>query len=50
MDNAQGGYRYSSIEMRKSPNNKTWWAVGLLGLLTVGIFLFKGNQSSFQLQ
>ncbi len=50
MDNAQGGYRYPSIQMRKSPNNKTWWVVGLLALLTVGTFLFKGNLVSFQPQ
>ena len=50
MDNTQGGYRYPSIQMRKSPNNKMWWAMGLLALLTVGTFLFKGNLSSFQPQ
>lgn len=50
MDNAQGGYRYPSIQMRKSPNNKTWWVLGLLALLTAGTFLFKSNQSSFQPQ
>lgn len=50
MDNAQGGYRYPAIEMRKSPNNKTWWAIGLLAFLTLGIFLFKANQGSLQPQ
>lgn len=50
MGNARSGYRYPSIEMRKSPNNKTWWAVGLLALLTAGVFLFNGNQGNFQPQ
>lgn len=43
MDNAQSGYRYPSIEMRKSPNNKTWWAVGSLILLAAGIFFLSKN-------
>ncbi len=47
---SDSGYRYPSIEMRKTLNNKTWWAIGLLALLTVGLFLFKGNQGSFQAQ
>lgn len=50
MDNAQGGYRYPAIEMRKSPNNKTWWAIGLLALLILGILTFKSNQGSLQPQ
>ncbi|MDO8659482.1 MAG: HNH endonuclease signature motif containing protein [Candidatus Parcubacteria bacterium] len=50
MDNAQSSYKYSSIEMKRSPDNKTRWAIGLLALLTAGLFLFKGNLSSFQLQ
>ncbi len=50
MDNNQPGYRYSSIEMRKSPSNKTWWALGLLGLVTVSIFLFKGNPGNIHPQ
>lgn len=50
MDNAQSSYKYSSIEMKKSPDNKAWWAIGLLVLLTAGIFIFNGNLSSFQFQ
>lgn len=50
MDNTQGGYRYPAIEMRKSPNNRTWWAIGLLAFLTLGLFLFKVNQGSLQPQ
>lgn len=50
MDNNQSGYRYPSIEMRQSPDNKTWWLIGLLILFTAGVFLFKGNQGNIQTQ
>jgi hypothetical protein len=48
MDNVQGGYRYPPIiEMRKSPSNKKWWAMGLFVLLIAGFFLFsKTNQNN----
>lgn len=50
MDNAQGGYRYPSIEMRRSPNNKIWWMLGVLVPLTAGVLLFKSNQGNFNFQ
>lgn len=51
MDNVQPGYRYPSIEMRKSPQNKILWAIGLLVVITIVIFIFsKSNQNNSQIQ
>lgn len=49
MDNAAPGYRYPSIEMKQSPNNKIWLIIGFLILFALADFLFKGNQSSLRL-
>lgn len=46
MDNAQPGYRFSSLEMRKSPDRKIWWLIGFIILLTLAAVFFKGKQSS----
>ncbi len=43
MDTNQPSYRYPSFEMRKSPNNKFLWFVGILILLTAGTFIFSKN-------
>lgn len=48
MDNAQSGYRYPSIEMRKSPDRKLWWLIGLLSLFTLAAVLFQGNKQDSQ--
>ncbi|QQG40575.1 MAG: hypothetical protein HYV37_03330 [Candidatus Levyibacteriota bacterium] len=46
MDNNQPGYRYPSIEMRKSSDRRILYVIGVLILITLVIFLVSKNKQT----